>query len=143
MKKGRRCYTPALDDSLLGSLLHAEGLRHLLREVGVVVHYLPSSTFTTVDVRHTPVDAYRLLSDSRLAMLCAQGVGGILAYGNNDHVIHSHLPPGERLGGLLPGVPDLIPSDHPTPERVHGRDVGAVRPDLHHRPGVAFFEHAG
>jgi putative transposase len=86
-KKGRRCYAPALDDSLLGPLLHTEGLGHLLREVGVVVHYLPSSSFTTVDVRHTPVDAYRLLSDAPLAMFCAQGVGGILAYGYHHHLI--------------------------------------------------------
>src|SRR5215208_5120969 len=86
-KKGQSCYTPALDDSLLGPLLHAEGLGHLLREVGVVVHYLPSVRFTTVDVRHAPFDAYRLLSDSRLATLGAQGVGGLLAYGNNHHLI--------------------------------------------------------
>ena len=56
-KEGRRCYTPALDDSLLGPLLQTEGLRHLRGEIGVVVHYLPSSSFTTVDVRHTPVYA--------------------------------------------------------------------------------------
>jgi hypothetical protein len=87
MKKDRRCYTPALDDSFLGPLLHAEGLGHLLREVGVVVHYLPSVCFATVDVRHAPVDAYRLVSYSRLAMLGAQGVGGILAYGNHGHLI--------------------------------------------------------
>src|SRR5215208_2479644 len=86
-KMGRRCYTPALDDSLLGPLLHAEGLRHLLREVGVVVHYLPSVRFATVDVRHAPVDAYRSVSDAPLAMLGSQGVGGILAYGNHDHLI--------------------------------------------------------
>jgi len=45
----------------------------------VVVHYLPSSSFTTLDVRHTPVDP--------LAMFGAQGVGSILAYGNDDHLI--------------------------------------------------------
>ena len=53
-KKGRRCYTPALDDSLLGPLLQTEGLGHLRGEIGVVVHYLPSVRFPTVDVRHAP-----------------------------------------------------------------------------------------
>ena len=86
-KEGQSCYTPALDDSLLGPLLQTESFRHLLREVGVVVHYLPSVRFATVDVRHAPVDAYRLLSDARLAMFCAQGVGAILAYGNHGHLI--------------------------------------------------------
>jgi hypothetical protein len=86
-REGRSCYTPALDDSLLGPLLQAEGLGHLLREVSVVVHYLLSVRFATVDVRHTPVDAYRLLSDARLAMLGAQSVGSILAYGNHSHLI--------------------------------------------------------
>src|SRR5215217_5606708 len=86
-KKGRRCYTPALEDSHLGPLLQAEGFRHLLREIGAVVHYLPSVRFATVDVRHPPVDAYRLLSDARLAMLGPQGVGDILAYGNHHHLI--------------------------------------------------------
>src|SRR3954466_4228325 len=110
-------HTPTISNSPWPSttpflaLLHAEGLGHLRREVGVMVHYLPSVRFATVDIRHAPVDAYRLVSYSRLAMLGAQGVGGILAYGNHDHVIHSHLPTGERLGGLLPGVPNLLPSD--------------------------------
>jgi hypothetical protein len=36
--EGRRCYTPALEDSLVGPLLQTEGLGHLLREIGVVVH---------------------------------------------------------------------------------------------------------
>src|SRR5215212_569826 len=76
-----------------------------------MVHYLPSSSFTTVDVRHTPVDAYRLVSYARLAMLGAQGVGGVLAYGKHDHLIQCHLPTGERLGCLLPGDPNLLPSD--------------------------------
>ena len=83
-KEGRRCcYTPALDDSVL-ALLHAESLRHLRREVGMVVNYLPSVRFATVDVRHAPIDAYRLVSDAPLTLLGAQGEGGILAYGNHD-----------------------------------------------------------
>src|ERR671920_208897 len=141
-------HTPTISNSPWPSttpflaLLHAEGLRHLRREVGVVVHHLPSVRFAAVDVRRTPLYAYPLLSDARLALLGAQGEGGILAYGNHDHLIQCHLPPGERLGGLLPGVPNLLPSDHPTPKRVHGGDVRAVRPDLPHRPGIAIFEHA-
>jgi hypothetical protein len=68
MKKGRGCYPLALDDSLLGPLLQTEGLGQLLREVSVVVHYLPSVRFATVDVRHTPINAYRRVSNLRLAM---------------------------------------------------------------------------
>src|SRR5215210_853093 len=90
-KKGRSSYAPALDDSLLGPLLHAEGLRYLLREVGVVVHYLPSARFATVDVRHPPIDAYQLLSDLRLAAFGAHGVCGIVTHGNHYLLIHPPL----------------------------------------------------
>src|SRR5829696_1900115 len=141
---------PALDNPPLGgmvvaspctllpylALLQAEGLGHLRREVGVVVHYLPSSSFTTVGVRHTPFNAYRLVSDSPLAMFGAQGVGGILGYGNHDHLFEGHLPTRERLRGLLPGTPNLLPSEYSTPKRVHGGNVRAVRPDLLHRSGI-------
>src|SRR5918993_4978829 len=122
------------------AFLHAEGFRHLRREVGVMVHDLPSVRFTTVGVRHTPFDAYRLVSDSPLAMFGAQGVGGILGYGNHGHVVQCHLPPGERLRGLLPGRSHIPPSEHTTPKRVHGGNVRAVRPDLLHRSGIASFE---
>src|SRR5215210_637516 len=105
------------------ALLHAQGLRHLRREVGVVVHYLPSSSFTTVDVRHPPVDAYRLVSDARLAMLGAQGVGGVLGYGKHNHLIQCHLPTGERLGGLLPASSHFFPSERSATKRVHGGRV--------------------
>src|SRR5215208_6528114 len=65
---------PALDTSRLGGVVvvslsallapqMVEGFHHRWRDVGVVVHYLPSSGFTTVDVRHTPINAYRLASD--------------------------------------------------------------------------------
>src|SRR5919112_2599303 len=107
-----------------------------------MVHDLPSVRFATVDVRHAPVDAYRLLSYSRLAMLGAQGVGGVLGYGKHDHLIQCHLPPGERLGGLLPGSPDLLPSEHSTHGRVHGAHVRAVRPDLLHRRAITTIERA-
>ena len=86
-KKGRGCYAPALDHSLLVPLLPAEGLGQLLREVGVVVNYLPSVRFATVDVRHPMVYAYRLLTDSPLAMLGPQSVDDILRYGNHHHLI--------------------------------------------------------
>jgi hypothetical protein len=56
--------TPRPSTTPFLALLHAEGFRHLRREVGVVVHYLPSVRFATVDVRHAPFDAYRLVSDS-------------------------------------------------------------------------------
>src|SRR5829696_3722521 len=141
---------PALDNPPLGgmvvaspctllpylALLLAEGFRHLRREIGVVVHYLPSSSFTTVDVRHTPFNAYRLVSDSPLAMFGAQGVRSILGYGDHDHVIQRHLPTRERLCGLLPGSSHFLPSEYSTPKRVHAAHVRAVRPDLLHRSGI-------
>src|SRR5919107_1164479 len=49
-----------------------EDFQHRRRDVGVVVHHLPSCSFATVDVRRTPIDAYRLLSDLGLAMFGAQ-----------------------------------------------------------------------
>ena len=73
--------TPRPSTTPFLALLHAEGFRHLRREVGVVVHYLPSVRFATVDVRHAlSFDAYRLVSDSPLAMLgplCSEEGGNI------------------------------------------------------------------
>ena len=80
--------------------LRAEGLRHLRREVGVVVHYLPSVRFATVHVRHTPIDA--------LAMLGAQGVGGVLGYGNHYHVTIRTRLRAQRLNLRPEGRPTVL-----------------------------------
>src|SRR5215203_6668506 len=133
MKKGQSCLESRSSTTPFLALLQAEGLRHLRREIGVVVHYLPSVRFTTVDVRHTMFNVYRLVSDFPLATFGAQGVGSILGYGNHDHVIQRHLPIRERLRGALPGSSHLLPSEYSTPRRVHGAHVRAVRPDLLHR----------
>src|SRR5215212_9215247 len=53
--------TPRPSTTPFLALLHAEGFRHLRREVGVVVHYLPCVRFATVDVCHTPIDALAML----------------------------------------------------------------------------------
>src|SRR5919199_53142 len=94
------------------AFLQAEGFHHRRGEVGVVVHYLPSVSFATVDVRHTPFEVYRLVSDLPMAALGAHGVGGILCYGNYYYVFQRHLPTGERLCGPLPGGPHFLPSEY-------------------------------
>jgi hypothetical protein len=65
------------------ALLQAEGFHHRRRDIGVVMHHLPSPAFTPVDVRRTPIDAYRLVSDLHLPMFGAQCVGHIVGYGNH------------------------------------------------------------
>src|SRR5215204_872598 len=74
------------DDSLLAllSLLAAEGLHHRRRDIGVVVHNLPFSAFTPVDVRHPPLDAYRIVSALHLAMFSAHCVRYIVGYGKDN-----------------------------------------------------------
>src|SRR5215208_663293 len=76
-----------------------------------MVHDLPSVRFATVDVRHAPVDAYRLVSYSRLAMLGAQGVRGVLGYGNHDHVVQRHLPPENAWAACSQ---EALTSSHPS-----------------------------
>ena len=75
------------DDSLLALLsllLAAEGLHHRRRDIGVVVHNLPFSAFTPVDVRDPPLDAYRFVSDLHLAMFSAHCVRYIVGYGKDN-----------------------------------------------------------
>jgi hypothetical protein len=75
----------------IGSLRRA-GFHHRRRDIGVVVHHLPSSTFTPVDGRDPPIDEDRLTSKLPLTMFGAQCVGDIVSYGNYHQVIHRHLP---------------------------------------------------
>ena len=82
----------------LSALLAVEGFHYRWRDVGVVVHYLPSSSFTTVDVRHTPINAYRLVCELRLAMFGAQGVRYIASCRNHYQVFRRHLPIREYQG---------------------------------------------
>jgi hypothetical protein len=56
------------------NLQAGEGFHHRGRDIGVVVHHLPSLAFTPVDGRDPPIDEYRLASDLHLAMLAAQRV---------------------------------------------------------------------
>src|SRR5215208_3060346 len=134
--KGRGCLEPRSSTTPFLALLHAEGFRYLRGEIGVVVHYLPSVRFATVDVRHTPINAYRRVSNLRLAMFGAQGVRCIARYGNHYQVIQRHLPIRECLCGLLPASSHLFPSERSATKGVHGAHVRAVRPDLLHRPAI-------
>src|SRR5215212_10537304 len=74
------------DNSLLAllSLLATEGLHHRRRDIGVVVHYLPFPALTPVDVRDTPLDAYRIVTDLRLTMFSAHCVRYIVGYGKDN-----------------------------------------------------------
>src|SRR5215218_11357128 len=98
------------------ALLHAEGFHQRRRDIGVVVHHLPSPAFTPVDVRHPPIDAHQLLSDLRLATFGAHGVCVIVTYGNHYLLIHPPLmirdsPLRDRLCGLLPAGSHFFPSE--------------------------------
>src|SRR5215212_3933195 len=68
-------------------LLALEDFHQFRRNIGVVVHYVPFPLFTPVDVRHPPINAYRLLSELRLAMFSAQCVGHIVGQGNHHQVL--------------------------------------------------------
>jgi hypothetical protein len=58
-------------------LLALEGLNQCRRNIRVVVHHFPFPPFTPVDICDPPINAYRLLSELRLAMFIAQCVGHI------------------------------------------------------------------
>src|SRR5215210_1717886 len=89
-KEGRRCYSPALDNSLLGPPtcrgLPPSPARH---RCGGAPSSIPA--FTPVDVRHPPIDVYQLVSDLRLATFGAHGVCGIVTHGNHYLLIHPPL----------------------------------------------------
>jgi hypothetical protein len=51
----------------IGSLCRA-GFHHRWRDIGMVVHHFPSSTFTPVDGHDTPIDEDRLTSKLHLTM---------------------------------------------------------------------------
>src|SRR5215217_9437323 len=63
--------------ALLYFLPALEDFHQCVRNIGVVVHHFPFPLFTPVDIRHPPINAYRLVSDLRLAMFSAQCVGHI------------------------------------------------------------------
>jgi CRP-like cAMP-binding protein len=69
------------------------------RHIGVVVDYLPFPTFTTIDVRHAPVDAYRLLSE-RLS-LYEKRIADIALKKVRDRVASSILELSEREGIVI------------------------------------------
>src|ERR687898_1045147 len=58
--------------------LALEDFHQFRRNIGVVAHHFPFPLFTPVDVRHPPINTYRLLSKRRLAMFSAKGVGHIV-----------------------------------------------------------------
>src|ERR671910_2972870 len=63
---------------LLYLLLAIKDFHQRRRNICVVEHHFPFPLFMPVDVRHPPIYAYRLVSELRLAMFAAQGVGHIL-----------------------------------------------------------------
>ena len=63
----RRCFLPQA----------AEYIYHCLRSVSVVMDNLPSSGFSTIDVRDAAVAGHRLSSKLKLPMLDTQFVGHI------------------------------------------------------------------
>src|SRR5215216_548219 len=64
--------------ALLYLLPALEGFHQCVRNIGVVVHYLPFPLFTSVDVRRPPINAYPLVSERRLATFSTQCVGHIV-----------------------------------------------------------------
>src|SRR5919202_3336644 len=102
----------------------------------MVMDDLPSPGFPAVDVGDAVVERERLACHRRLPALGADLVGQISA-GTQELVVQPYLPARANVGYLLPHGSDLLPTDLPTTDRVHGRHVCFMRPDFAQWTGIA------
>ena len=101
-----------------------------------MVHDLPPSRFTAVDIRDASIK--RDVVSTKLSL---PGLGAYLVCQVTDHpdqgVFEADLAVRGHQADLLPRTSYLLPANPTATDRVHGRDVCGTRPDLHHRPSIA------
>ena len=95
----------------------------------MVMDYLPPRRFRTVDVRDAMLDRDPLSGKLKLSALDTQFVRKVSS-DPNEPVTQSDPSFSGDLGHLLKGFLDLAPTDFPPADRVHGRGVGSLRPDV-------------
>src|SRR5439155_22715872 len=100
----------------------AEQFLHLRRDSSMVMDDLPPAGFPAVDVGDALLERECLARHRPLPTLGADLVGQVSA-GAQELVVQPYLPARANVGYLLPHGSDLLPTDLPTTDRVHGRHV--------------------
>src|SRR5947209_1160479 len=132
---GLPCRLPCL------SLQPTEQILDFRGGVGVMVHDLPATIFSTIDVGGTPLPTQLLSSDLALKSFRADSVCCILGYGDHLEVVHGASSLREHRARLLPGGENLIAPYLSTAKGMHGRPCLSLRPRGRHRSRITGGKH--